>query len=384
MRARLEHLRAGIEELAPGVETRVYVDTGPIVERAFARLSGIGWMGKNTCLINQQKGSWFFIGVVLTSLEIDPDPPAFDRCGSCRRCLDACPTGALVEPYVMDASRCIAYLNIELKGSIPADLRPAVGANLFGCDICQDVCPWNRSSGLGARVSGDGPSFAVGSLLPPAEDGNSKVETRKSEFGNAKTRRRAPTTQIPQFYPLTINRADALRTTNNRQLRTDDETQTTNDEPRTAESRVPATADGQLLTDHEQPRTNNAQRTTKREPLTWSLFNPKLEDLTSFSEDDFRRVFRDSPVKRVKYRGWLRNLCVAIGNSSDPRFLPWLERMRLHADGIVREHAEWAIDRLRQLPGPADGANWNAKRRPSRPVVNSLDEAAFGVADEPA
>ncbi|MGE5325437.1 MAG: epoxyqueuosine reductase, partial [Deltaproteobacteria bacterium] len=110
MRAKLEALRGAIESLAPGAETRVYVDTGPIVERAFARLSGIGWMGKNTCLINQQKGSWFFLGVVLCSLELNPDLPAPDRCGSCTRCIEACPTKAL-EPYVMNASRCISYLN---------------------------------------------------------------------------------------------------------------------------------------------------------------------------------------------------------------------------------------------------------------------------------
>ncbi|HLW79210.1 MAG TPA: tRNA epoxyqueuosine(34) reductase QueG [Terriglobia bacterium] len=143
MRARLEKLRAAIEAMEPGVETRVYVDTGPVVERAFARYSGIGWTGKNTCLINQDKGSWFFIGVILTSLSIDPDLPAPDRCGSCTRCIEACPTGALVQPYVMDASRCIAYFTIELRGAIPAEFRPAIGANVFGCDICQDVCPWN-------------------------------------------------------------------------------------------------------------------------------------------------------------------------------------------------------------------------------------------------
>ena len=141
MRAKLEQLRAALEELAPGIETRVFVDTGPVVERAFARFSGIGWMGKNTCIINQEKGSWFFLGVILTSLELAPDLPAPDRCGSCTACLDACPTEALVEPYVMDASRCISYFTIEIKGAIPERFRPKIGANVFGCDICQDVCP---------------------------------------------------------------------------------------------------------------------------------------------------------------------------------------------------------------------------------------------------
>ncbi|MGH9404284.1 MAG: tRNA epoxyqueuosine(34) reductase QueG, partial [Terriglobia bacterium] len=125
MRGKLEMLRREIEALAPKVETRVYTDTGPVIERAFARRSGIGWMGKNTCLINQQKGSWFFLGIVLTNLALAPDLPAPDRCGSCTRCIEACPTGALTEPYRMDATRCISYLTIELKGAVPEALRPA-------------------------------------------------------------------------------------------------------------------------------------------------------------------------------------------------------------------------------------------------------------------
>lgn len=125
---------------------RVYVDTGPVVERVYAKYAGIGWFGKNTCIINQQKGSWLFLGEIITNLELEYDQPAPDRCGTCNRCMEACPTDAILEPYVLDARLCISYLTIELKEEIPLELREPMGNHVFGCDICQDVCPWNRNA----------------------------------------------------------------------------------------------------------------------------------------------------------------------------------------------------------------------------------------------
>ncbi len=133
-------------EQPPPLTTRSYVDTGPIVERVFAKYAGVGWIGKNTCIINQKKGSWLFLGVILTSLELAPDMPAPDRCGSCTRCIEACPTDAIVAPYQLDSNKCISYLTIEKRGSIPEELRAGMGHHVFGCDICQDVCPWNRKA----------------------------------------------------------------------------------------------------------------------------------------------------------------------------------------------------------------------------------------------
>jgi epoxyqueuosine reductase len=128
------------------IETRAYVDTGPVVERVYAKYAGVGWLGKNTCVINQKIGSWLFLGVIVTSIELAPDLPAPDCCGSCTRCIDACPTQAIVAPYELDSNKCISYLTIEKRGPIPEELRDDIGHQVFGCDICQDVCPWNRKA----------------------------------------------------------------------------------------------------------------------------------------------------------------------------------------------------------------------------------------------
>ncbi len=156
--AGLRRVEADLHAMLPAesdaVQTRAYVDTGPVVERWLAQLAGIGWTGKNTCVLNQQLGSWLLLGVILTSLPLEEDAvllPAADRCGTCTRCIDACPTDALVAPREMDASRCISYLTIEKKGGIPEDLRAHMGRQIFGCDICQDVCPWNRRAPIGTN-----------------------------------------------------------------------------------------------------------------------------------------------------------------------------------------------------------------------------------------
>ena len=239
------------QEFPEPFDARAYVDTGPIVERVAAKYAGLGWLAKNTCLINEQLGSWLFLGVIVTTLDLpaslDPgETPAPDLCGNCSLCIDACPTGAIVEPYVLDARRCISYLTFELRSTIPLELREPIGRHVFGCDICQDVCPWNQ---------------------------------------------RAPLTLLPSFQP--------------------------------------------------------------RRSEEYSLFAPSLEWLIGLTEEEFRDVFRGSPVKRAKWRGLARNACVAIGNSGlragDPRY----EEIRLRlsqlsqsGDQMLAEHAQWALNRL--------------------------------------
>jgi epoxyqueuosine reductase len=262
LREKLDSLVQALRgHIAEPFEARAYADTGPVQERVFAKHAGLGWLGKNTLLLNEQMGSLFFLGVILTTLDLPPTfgaaaAPQPDLCGNCRQCLDACPTEALVEPYVMDARRCISYLTIELRGSIPEELREPMGRQVFGCDICQDVCPWNR---------------------------------------------RAPVTQAEEFRPRTFSPGE----------------------------------EGQAR---------------MRVPPDESLFLPRLEWLAALSEEEFREVFRGSPIKRTKWRGLVRNACIALGNSGirrgspvEARIIELLKRLAASPEPLIAESAQWAL-----------------------------------------
>ena len=235
--ARLTNLLAQIRaEAGPSVEGRAYVDTGPVLEREYSSLAGIGWIGKNTTIIHPRRGSWFFLGEIFLSLELEPDRSIRDRCGGCDLCIRACPTGALVGPYLLDSRRCISYLTIELKGSMPRDMRPLVGDHIFGCDICQDVCPYN----IKARSS------VEAGFWP-----------REGEHG------------------------------------------------------------------------------------------PELIPLLSLTEEQFRRRFKGSPIRRTKRRGLLRNVAVALGNLKRAEAVPALTQSLLEEpESLVRVHVAWALGQI--------------------------------------
>jgi epoxyqueuosine reductase len=216
---------------------KCYVDTGPVLERDFAALAGIGWHGKSTMLISRELGTWFFLAEILTTLVLPADPTQADHCGRCTRCIDACPTGAITAPHQLDARRCISYLTIELKGSIPVEMRPLVGDRIYGCDDCLTACPWNR--------------FA---------------------------------------------------------------------------------------------RESNASAFAMRE----SVADMSLTVFLKLTDEEFRALFRKSPIKRIKRRGFLRNVCVALGNTGTLADLPALQKAASDPEPLIAEHAQWAIQRICQ------------------------------------
>jgi epoxyqueuosine reductase len=240
---RLDELLAWVQKQRPGCRGRGVVDTAPLLERDFARRAGLGWFGKNTMLLHKHLGSYFFLAALLLDVALTPDPPhTAQHCGTCTACLDACPTDAFAAPGRLDARRCISYLTIELRGPVAEELRPLIGDWVFGCDVCQEVCPWNRK----APVGGD--------------------------------------TAFRQDYP-----------------------------------------DGAM----------------------------NLTELLRLSEKEFRARFRHTPFWRPRRSGMLRNAALALGNRGDVAALPALEQAARDADPIVRDAAQWALERIRQLRGAA-------------------------------
>jgi len=191
MQALVEWMR---ERAGAGFEARAYVDTGPVQERVYAQYAGLGWIGKNTCVINPEIGSWLFLSEIICSLALEPDTPSLEQCGSCQLCIDSCPTGAIVDPYVLDSTRCLSYLTIELKGEMPLDQRETVGAHAYGCDICQEVCPWNAqpaepddpSSPWLPRAAFDRPTLAA---LWRSPDADLRAAMKRSAMTRAGVRR---------------------------------------------------------------------------------------------------------------------------------------------------------------------------------------------------
>jgi epoxyqueuosine reductase len=213
-----------------------YVDTGPLLERDLAERAGLGFIGKHTNLISRKLGNWIFLSEIITTLELEADAPEKNRCGSCSRCITACPTAAITAPFQLDARRCISYLTIELKGSIPLEFRRAIGNRIYGCDDCLAACPWNR--------------FA---------------------------------------------------------------------------------REGQLMKSHARA----------------DLAAPNLVELLSLDDAGFKKRFASSPILRTKRRGFLRNVCVALGNVGDRSALPALEKARHDVEPLIAEHATWAMEEIK-------------------------------------
>ena len=242
----LKQLAAFINDLGgPDARSLWYVDTGPLLERDLAQRAGLGFIGKHTNLISRQLGNWFYLAEILTTLELEPDAPEKNRCGTCTRCITACPTNAIPAPFQLDARRCISYLTIELKGSIPVELRPLLGARIFGCDDCLEACPWNR--------------FA---------------------------------------------------------------------------------REARLMAPH----------------FRRHLDMPDLLELLSLDDAKFQQQFAETPMRRTKRRGLLRNACVALGNTADARALPALEKASGDAEPLIAEHARWAIDQIERRCAVASGS----------------------------
>ena len=229
-----------------GGTQRFYVDTGPILERDFAALAGVGWQGKSTMVIHRKLGTWLFLAEILTTLEFAPDEPERDHCGTCTRCIEACPTAAITAPRQLDARRCLSYLTIENKGPIPLEFRRALGDRIYGCDECLEVCPWNRFAAAAREVGFAAREFVHG----------------------------------------------------------------------------------------------------------WAL-----RDFLALDDARFRELFRGSPIKRIKRRGFLRNVCVALGNVGTTADLPALRQAQTDPEPLIAEHAAWAIDQIQRRTAASGGKN---------------------------
>ena len=230
---RLKELEGVIQKEFSGCKTKVYADTGPILEKPLAERAGLGWIGKHTNLLSEDIGSWYFLSEVLVDVPLPRSKAAENHCGTCRNCIDICPTDAIVAPYVLDSRKCISYLTIELKGAIPVEFRRAIGNRIYGCDDCQIVCPWN--------------SYAV--------------KTKELGF---------------------------------------------------------KVADDNFL----------------------------LTDLIQLDEEGFRKRFKGSPIKRIKRRGLLRNVAIALGNSQNPQAIPYLVKALNDKEPLIRAHVVWALGEL--------------------------------------